>query len=206
MLLPMRIYIDFDDVLCETARHLSALARDLYNRDVPYEAISVFDLRQAFSLSAAEIDHLMDHAHRADFLTSLTPTPGGLEAVRALEEHGHSLTIVTGRPAASHSGSYGWLRKYGLEHLDILYFDKYGRTPPHPSIRIPKMLNRAEFAALHFDVAIDDSPEALDLLAPRKDCMVIVYDRPWNRRYTHADNMRRTGSWQEIVNLIGGFS
>jgi len=198
----MRIYIDFDDVLCETARHLSALAHDLFNRNVPYEAISGFDLQQAFALSDAQIRELMEQAHRPDFLTDIAPAPGGVEAVRTLEARGHDLAIVTGRPASSHEGSCRWLRKYGLAHLGIVYFDKYGRAPAHPVPGAPKTLNRAEFAALHFDVAIDDSPAALDLLAPRRDCTVIVYDRPWNRRYAHAANMRRTGSWPEIVDLI----
>ena len=60
----MRIYIDFDDVLCETARNLAVLARELFGRTVPYEAISGFDLKAAFALSEAEIDRLMEHAHR----------------------------------------------------------------------------------------------------------------------------------------------
>jgi len=96
----MRIYIDFDDVLCETARHLSALAHDLFNRNVPYEAISGFDLQQAFALSDAQIRELMEQAHRPDFLTDIAPAPGGVEAVRTLEARGHDLAIVTGRPAA----------------------------------------------------------------------------------------------------------
>ncbi len=200
----MRIYIDFDDVLCETARHLSALARDLFNRNVPYEAISVFDLQQAFGLSDEEINTLMEHAHRTGFLTDIVPTPGGLEAVRALERCGHDLAIVTGRPATSHDGSCGWLEKHGVAHLDLIYVDKYGRAAAHPPEDTPKTLSRTAFAALHFDVAIDDSPTALDLLAPRQDCTVIVYDRPWNRHYAHAANMCRTSSWTEIVNLIGG--
>lgn len=202
----MRIYIDFDDVLCETARHLSELARDLFGRRVPYEAISVFDLQQAFSLSDAEIRELMDHAHRPDFLAALAPAPGGLDAVRTLEAHGHTLTIVTGRPAASHDGSYDWLCKYGLDHLDIVYVDKYGRASEHADADTPKTLNREEFDALPFDVAIDDSPAALDLLAVRDDCTVIVYDRPWNQGYARTANMRRTGSWPEIVRLIGGLA
>ena len=200
----MRIYIDFDDVLCETARHLSALARDLFNRNVPYEAISGFDLQQAFDLSDAEIEDLMEHAHRTAFLTDIVPTPGGLEAVRALESCGHDLAIVTGRPSASDDGSRGWLSKHGVAHLDLIYVDKYGRAAAHPPADAPKTLSRDEFTALHFDVAIDDSPTALDLLAPRQNCTIIVYDRPWNRHYAHAANMRRTGSWPEIVNLIGG--
>ncbi len=199
----MRIYIDFDDVLCETARHLSVLARELFACDVPYEAISVFDLQQAFALSAAEIDDLMERAHRTEFLTLLDPAPGGLEAVRVLEALGHDLAIVTGRPASSHDGSRGWLRKHGLAHLDIVYVDKYGRAPAHPPTGFPQTLNLAEFATLHFDVAIDDSPIALDLLAHRQNCTVIVYDRPWNRLYAHAANMRRSDSWADIVSLIG---
>ena len=199
----MRIYIDFDDVLCETARHLSDMARTLYSRDVPYEAISVFNLQEAFALSDAEIKDLMDQAHRTEFLARLDPAPGGIEAIRTLEAHGHDLAIVTGRPATSHAGSCAWLRKHGLAHLDIIYFDKYGRAPANPPPDAPKTLNRDEFATLHFDVAIDDSPTALDLLAHREDCTVIVYNRPWNRGYTHAANMRRSDSWQEIVDLIG---
>jgi 5'(3')-deoxyribonucleotidase len=199
----MRIYIDFDDVLCETARHLSVLARELFDRNVPYEAISGFDLQQAFDLSAAEIDSLMEYAHREDFLTHLDPAPGSLEAIRTLEASGHELAIVTGRPSTSHDGSCGWLSKHGLSHLGLIYLDKYGRAPANPPPGAPKTLNRDEFATLHFDVAIDDSPTALDLLAHRQNCTVIVYDRPWNRGYSPAANMRRSDSWQEIVALIG---
>ena len=191
----MRIYIDFDDVLCETARHLSDLARELFGRQVPYEAISGFDLQQA----------LMEHAHRDDFLAGLTPTPGGVEGVRALESRGHELVIVTGRPAVSHPGSCGWLRKHGLAHLGLMHVDKYGRADTRRTEGdVPQTLDRDAFAAQRFDVAIDDSPIALDLLAPRRDCLVIVYDRPWNRRYAQTPNMRRSDSWTEIVELIGG--
>ncbi len=202
----MRIYIDFDDVLCETARGLSEAAQMLFARNVPYEAISVFDLQKAFSLSDVEIERLMEHAHETDFLTALAPAPGGLEAVRTLEAEGHDLAIVTGRPASSHAGSLGWLHKFGLDHLDILYFDKYGRASAQSSVDIPKTLSRDEFDRLHFDVAIDDAPTALDLLAHRPDCTVIVYNRPWNRHYVASPAMRRSNSWPEILALIGGLA
>jgi hypothetical protein len=202
----MRIYIDFDDVLCETARSLSELARELYARRVPYEAISVFNLQEAFALSGDEIEHLMERAHETEFLTHLAPAPGGLAAVRELEAGGHELAIVTGRPSTSHDGSRGWLRKHGLEHLEVVYFDKYGRAPARPPAGAPKTLSRDEFERLHFDVAIDDSPTALDLLAHRRTCTVIVYNRPWNLRYTPAPEMRRSDSWDEIVAVIRALS
>ena len=202
----MRIYIDFDDVLCETAQCLSELARELFGRHVPYEAISVFNLQEAFSLSDAEIARLMERAHDTDVLAHLEPTPGGLEAVRALEAAGHDLVIVTGRPASSHDGSRGWLNRHGLAHLGLVHLDKYGRAPATPHASAPQTLSRAEFERLHFDVAIDDSPAALDLLAHRTNCTVIVYDRPWNQAYAAAPTMRRRRSWTEIVDLIGSLA
>ena len=46
----MKVYVDFDDVICETARDLSALAERLYAIRVPYPAIRAFDLHDAFGL------------------------------------------------------------------------------------------------------------------------------------------------------------
>jgi len=82
----MRIYIDFDDVLCETARALSEAAKVVFQRDVPYEEITVFNLQHAFSLSGDEIDQLMDLAHEVEFLAALEPVPGAVEAVRKLRD------------------------------------------------------------------------------------------------------------------------
>ncbi len=48
---PVKIYIDFDDCLCETARYFSKLGYELFKKDVPYEDIRFFDLQKSFSLS-----------------------------------------------------------------------------------------------------------------------------------------------------------
>ena len=38
----MKIYIDFDDVLCETAEYFTKIAKELFGIDVPLPAGSVF--------------------------------------------------------------------------------------------------------------------------------------------------------------------
>jgi hypothetical protein len=167
-----------------------------------YEAISGFDLQQAFSLSGTEIASLMEHAHRDDFLAGLTPTPGGVEGVRALESLGHETgdrdrrrqSATRGRAAGC--ASTVW-RIWGC-CMSI------NTAAPTRGVRTPTCRRHwiATLAEQRFDVAIDDSPLALDLLAPRRDCLVIVYDRPWNRRYAQTANMRRSDSWTEIVALI----
>jgi len=198
----MRIYVDFDDVLCETARALSVLAREMFGRDVPYEDIQFFNLQQSFSLSDAQLDQLMERAHEDCFLESLEATPDGGDAIRALESAGHEVIIVTGRQSVCHAGSVAWLRKYGLAHLEIVYVDKYGRAPAETPDNVPPMLSVDAFNQLHFDIAIDDSPNALDLLAPRTDCHTIIFDRPWNRLYPLSPSMRRAASWTEVLEVI----
>jgi uncharacterized protein len=197
----MRIYSDFDDVICETAQALSVLAKGMFGRDVPYENIEFFNLQKAFSLTDEEIDRLMTRAHETDFLVDLKPIPGAVTSVQALSSAGHEVVIVTGRQSLCHEGTSQWLRNHGLGHLEILYVDKYKRAPAELPVHVPKMLTIEELHALHFDLAIDDSPTALDLLAHRTQCHIIVFDRPWNRQYTGIPHLRRAFTWQDILAL-----
>ena len=42
----MKVYIDFDDVLCETAKHFTKLAKELFGIDVPYREVQFFNLKK----------------------------------------------------------------------------------------------------------------------------------------------------------------
>ena len=199
----MRLYVDFDDVLSETAWSLSRLVKEMFGRDVPYEQIRVFNLQIAFSLNDAEIAALMRMAHCESFLAGMPDTPGAVEGVRNLMEAGHEVTVVTGRPACSHAGSVAWLARFGLSDLPLLHVDKYGRAAAAPQLPgQPETQTKEDLARMDFDIAIDDSPDALALLADRQTCRVFVYDRPWNQTYRQAPNMIRVYSWREIVDRI----
>ena len=114
----MRIYVDFDDVLCETARELSRLARELYGCQVPYAAIRAFNLREAFGLDETRYLHLMRAAHETERLLALEPTPGAVATLARWAADGHTVEIVTGRPCATHAASARWLQRHGLADLD----------------------------------------------------------------------------------------
>ena len=47
----MKIYIDFDDVICETAKYFTQIAKELFNIDVPYREVQFFNLQKSFDLS-----------------------------------------------------------------------------------------------------------------------------------------------------------
>ena len=194
----MRVYVDFDDVLCETARTLSGLAREMFGREVPYEAITQFNLQLAFRLDDGQIDALMRRAHEAAFLVALAPAPGAVEGMRRLLDAGHTVCVVTGRPISTEAASLEWLGRHGLPALEILTVDKYGRAHGERTPDGRCALSPQTFAEIPFDVAIDDSPDALTLLAPRTRCRILAFDRPWNAAYPLRPNMTRVSGWPAI--------
>ena len=48
----MRIYVDFDDCLCETGRAFSQLALEMFQQHVPYDRMHDFELEKSFDLDA----------------------------------------------------------------------------------------------------------------------------------------------------------
>ncbi|MBR4170049.1 MAG: 2-dehydropantoate 2-reductase [Kiritimatiellae bacterium] len=194
----MKIYVDMDDVLTETARELSRLAAALFDIHVPYEKIFAFDLKQSFHLTDEEYLHLMRGAHWKGALEGLPETPGAREGVAQLLKQGHEVVIVTGRPLQTANVSQGWLRQHGFPELPFYCLDKYGRWSGGDSAD-PRLLTREAFEQTRFDLFIDDSPLALDLLQNRSDSRILVFDRPWNRDYPLTSSMRRVFGWDEVV-------
>jgi hypothetical protein len=198
----VRIYVDFDDVLCETARALSGLAADLFGRRVPYEAIGAFDLRDAFDLAHDQYSALMEQAHREEFLGTLPPAEGAIATLQGWLRAGHDVQIVTGRPFATRAASAAWLERHGLAGAPLLHLDKYGREPAPAAPDAPRSLSPSEFARRQYDLAVEDAPEALLHLEGMPGCWVAIFDRPWNRHLSaRAGRIFRCHDWRAVAAL-----
>ena len=67
----MRIYIDFDDVLCETALAFTKIAKQMFGIDVPYREVQFFNLKKTFDLTDSQYEELMKAGHFPDNLLKL---------------------------------------------------------------------------------------------------------------------------------------
>jgi hypothetical protein len=198
----MRIYVDFDDVLCETARELSRLAGCLYGCRVPYAEIRAFNLREAFNLDEERYLQLMRTAHEPGCLLELAPTPGAVDTLAAWDAAGHTVEIVTGRPWATHEVSRQWLARQGVGHLALLHVDKYNRELAPEADDWSRALTPAEFATRQYDLAVEDAPVALRMLAGLAPCRVVIFDRPWNRDMPALNrHFTRCASWPAIARV-----
>ena len=199
----MKIYVDIDDVLSETAASLCDIAEREFGRHVEYCNVCEFDLQKVFSFTDEEMDRFRVLSHKTEELKSFPVTPGAVEGVRALVAAGHAVDLVTGRPASSHVGTEAWLKSAGLGDFTVSYVDKYDRSQIYAlSPDDPPTVGMAELEARGYDVAIDDSPIVLAKLAAWRKTRVLVYDRPWNADFALSDNMRRIGSWADAMAQI----
>ena len=197
----MKIYIDFDDCLCETARHFSGLVKDLFGKNVPYEKIRCFDLQSSFSLTEEQFRELMVCGHTPEALLSYRETPGAIRTVHEWMDQGHDVSVITGRPFSAYEPSREWLDQRGLEHAGLYCLNKYGRDS-FAGIS-DYNLKLGEYYQMHFDYAVEDSPLTFPFFRHLPELKVMIYDRPWNQGCEFpGDNYRRCFDWEMIRSLV----
>ena len=193
----MNIYVDFDDCLCETARHFSGLAKDMFGTNVPYENINFFNLQKSFFLTDKQYEDMMAEAHKPEILLSSAETPGAADTLNAWVDEGHDVSVITGRPFNSFEPSREWLDRHGLGRIKLYCLNRYGRDSFYQNTEYS--LELEDYYKMHFDVAVEDSPHAFKFFDHLPDLKVLVYDRPWNRNAElPGDNYIRCFDWNEI--------
>ena len=197
----MKIYIDFDDVICETAKFFTKLAKDLFDINVPYNQVHFFNLQKSFGLTDTQYNELMIAGHLPENLLAYEETPGASETINKWLDVGHEVSIITGRPFESYESSRSWLDNHGLKRVPVVCVDKYGRENFNKDFSYGMTLE--ELYQLTFDFAVEDSPVAFEHVMHFENCNVAVFDRPWNNKSELPnDRFTRCRNWQEIDNLF----
>lgn len=197
----MNIYIDFDDVICETAKSFCQIADRLFGIKKPYNEVHFFNLQQSFGLTDNQYDALMKEGHLPEILLSYEETDGASISINKIVDAGHNVKIITGRPFDSYEPSRQWLDNHNLSRLPLFCVDKYGREIFNQNSTFNMTLN--DLYAMSFDLAIEDSPAAFKHLEHFGNCKVAVFDRPWNKdAILPSDNYIRVKNWDQIVSLL----
>lgn len=197
----MKIYIDFDDVICETAKYFTKIAKELFDIEVPYRQVQFFNLQKTFDLSDSQYDELMKAGHIPENLLKYEETAGASETINKWVDEGHKVSIITGRPFDSYEPSRTWLDEHQLERIPIFFVDKYGRETFNKECTYNLTLEK--LYSMTFDFAIEDSPAAFEHVLHFEQCKVAVFDRPWNRQSEFPnDRFVRCLDWKEIDRIF----
>ena len=193
----MRIYVDYDDCLCETARAFTVIAERLFGKKVPYEKVLFFNLQDSFGLTDEEYKEIMIEGHRPEILLSFEETPGASRVLNEWIDQGHEVSIITGRPFSSFETSREWLDRHGMQRVNMFFLNKYGRDSIISNNDFN--LELEDYYRMKFDYAVEDSPMAFRFFEHLPELKVLIYDRPWNREGgLPGSNYFRCPDWEEI--------
>jgi len=189
------IYVDLDDVLCETARHFLRVVEREFGRRVAYEQLADFDIGVSCGLSREQRDRLYAIIHEPAELLRMEPISGAISALETWAARGLEIAIVTGRPPDTLEPTQIWLERAGVPHHSLTIVDKYGRFSPDARTAV----GLEQLRTRRFAFAIEDSLPMAHFLAREMRLPVALIDCPWNRNGELAPGVERAGSWGEIA-------
>jgi len=191
------IYVDLDDVLCETARFFLTVVERDFGKQVPYDKLTDFDIGTACGLEPLEREELYRRVHEPDALLKLAAIEGAAEKLNQWRDAGYEIAIVTGRPPESYEPSLEWLARNRIPYDSFFLVDKYKRY----TNRQENTLSLKAFSSRRFSWAVEDSLPMANFLASRMDTPVTLLNRPWNRSTNDPDMIQRCDHWHEITNV-----
>ena len=189
------IYVDMDDVLCETARGCLEIVERVFGKRVAYEQLTDFNLGNSCELSAEQTAELYHIVHHPDELLRLQPVNGAIAVLNQWMAKGFEIAIVTGRPPATYEPSLDWLVREQVPYHSFTVVDKYGRFKTEETI----VVSLSELATMEFTFAVEDSPTMARYLAEQMKVPVKLLDRPWNRATVEHPKITRHNRWFEIA-------
>ena len=188
------IYIDMDDVLCESNQtFLNILERD-FGKKADYEEITAFDLKTSLDLSDDEYSRFFESIHDPDEMIRHKPAAGAKHLLDLWHDKGYRINVLTGRPAVAQPVSLEWLKKHDFKFHGFSIVDKYNRK----SSRGDSSLTLEALSRQNFDLAVEDSGAMARFLSEEMGLQVALVDRPWNRSFSFNANVHRCRDWFDI--------
>jgi uncharacterized HAD superfamily protein len=191
------IYVDMDDVLCETARRFLAVIEREFGKQVPYDRLTDFNFETSCNLTASERAVLYEKIHYADEILAIEPIPEAIEVLNKWARAGYQIAIVTGRPPDTYASSIEWLARFQVPYHSFTVVDKYGRFETENTVG----LTLAELATKKFCWAVEDSWPMAQFLATTMNLPVALLDRPWNQSAEDHPNIKRYKQWKDLLSF-----
>lgn len=193
-----RIYIDLDDVLCDTAGAYLQLVEKEFGLQKRFEDILSFNLQESFDLTDKENKHMFERAHRSEFTLNLEIFDGVWATLKAWHDQGYQIDIVTGRHTSAHKDTILWLEEHRVPFDTFTMVDKYRWEGTDNDIAV----SLGEIKKRSFCYGIEDNLNMTTFLAKEMSLPVLLHDRPWNRNTRFGDGVTRFSEWPTLLEIV----
>ena len=166
---PHELAFDVDGVIADTFRSFVETARNDYDVQIDYDAITDYDFRKVVDIDDAVSDEILRKILEDPLGMGIKPIPGAKGVLNRLLDMG-SVLFVTARP---HKDSImAWFKQaMGLLDVNAVRLEATG----NPLDKLPVLL---ENGIKYF---VEDRLDTCYLIH-EQDIMPIVFEQPWNRK------------------------
>ena len=190
----MKIGIDLDDVIAETRiKYLEWIGLKL-DKTISIGDILFYNIWENKAIGGTRESEAKDFSdfYNSDLFDKIELVEDVLEILFKLRNH--NLYIITSRALKFREKTENFLKKYFKNvNLEIIYSGDLCKENGKSKAEICEELG--------LDYFIEDNADFSKECAEKK-IKVLLFDRPWNQRFNHADVIRVRG-WREILGKIG---
>lgn len=188
----VRIGIDIDEVLSETAKGFLTFYNKKKHTNFQFNQITEYSFSKVFNISHEEEKTSLMEFFQSSYFTNLSPVEGSVQAVKKLAKKSE-LYAVSSRPLQLMPLTTKWIKKYFDNSFKevILMNGHFDSTETKSSI------------CKQYDIEYFVE----DVLDYAKDCASVgvrtfLIDKPWNQETIDNNIITRVTNWQETVNEI----
>ncbi len=191
----MRLCIDFDEVVADSAAAIIALHNEHYGTNYRREDITSSRVEDVWGGTKEEWEAKLDEFFSAKNVKYLNPIAGSIPAMGALKKAGHELYVITARGDSDIEATELWLK---LHFPDAFKGVHYGcaRANDPSKIRSKPQMCKELGIELMIDEHLSNARQCAD-----EGIRVFLFDQPWNQREL-PEGVERVHTWEEIVKKL----
>ena len=191
----MRIGVDIDDVIVETLPAYIRAFEARFGRRVALAHAHWDPFAFHPDIPAADRLAFFEELRGSRFMFTRPVHPEAPPAVRALQEAGHTLIVVSGRPQTHLAETEAMLERIGIRACFAEIVHRDGQTIPD--------YKRQAARERRLDLLVEDEFPAARAVA-ETGVPVLLMDRPWNQGDLPA-RVLRVASWPEVLARVASW-
>ena len=185
-ILPHELAFDIDGVIADTFRAFVKTARERYNVEIEYEAITDYDFRKVIDIDEETSNEIIEMILDNPLGMGINPISGAVEVLTRLSDCG-PIFFVTAR--SNRDAIIEWVEKtLGLGDGKTIHLEATGAHED----KLPILLKHG------IRYFVEDRLETCYLIQG-SPVTPIVFEQPWNRK---EHPFLTVGDWDEIHDMI----
>ena len=189
----MKIGIDLDECISEFTNGFLKIYNDKFKKNFLFGGVHSYNLWEVVGGTREEALAIADEFYNSSEFDNIGLVDGAKEAIKKLSKK-HQLFIITSRPAYIRDKTNNFIKNhFPNDFSEIIYTGDFFSGQGKTKAEVCKALGIGTLIEDNFNYALSCAEQGID---------VLLLNKPWNKNAAEHSNIKRVGSWNEILGQI----